>query len=203
MAEINYRYSENEFLDFVKEILSKGCYIVSGIFRTTPDLICIHNFDEMLQYWEWLKLNPSPGSPGLYILHQEYQECPLFQDMGFNKYAGQQLYSIRQRYGGPSIDLSYYTLVGRGTLSYYPYYYYETEEFNQIRPPEVLIQFYKDFTKYIRKTTVAVKYKNRNVYCGPEYIQQVIDGSVKVDEEFRQVLLMNFSIFATAKDSSQ
>ena len=146
MAEMNYRYSENEFLDFVKEILSKGCYIVSGVFRTTPDLICIRNFDEMLQYWEWLKLNPSPGSPGLYILHQEYQECPLFQDLGFNKYAGQQIYSIRQRYGGPSIDLS---------------------------------------------------------YCGPEYIQQVIDGSVKVDEEFRQVLLMNFSIFATAKDSSQ
>lgn len=66
-----------------------------------------------------------------------------------------------------------------------------------------MLQYYKDFCKIIRKTTVAVKYKNLNVYCGPEYIQQVIDGSVKVDEEFRQVLLMNFSIFATAKDSSQ
>lgn len=98
MAEIYFRCSENEFLAFTKHILSRGCYLVSGVFRVMPDLICIHNFDEMLQYWEWLKLNPSPGSPGLYILHQEYQECPLFQDMGFNKYAGQQLYSIRQRY---------------------------------------------------------------------------------------------------------
>ena len=192
MAEIYFRCSENEFLAFTKHILSRGCYLVSGVFRVMPDLICIHNFDEMLQYWEWLKLNPSPGSPGLYILHQEYQECPLFQDMGFNKYAGQQLYSIRQRYGGPSIDLSYYTLVGRGTLSHYPYYYYESEEHSKIRPPEVMIQFYKDFYKYIRKTTKVIRYHNRRVYCGLEYIRQVIDGTIKVDEEFREILLSMF-----------
>ena len=68
MADIYFKFSENEFLAFTKHILSRGCYLVSGVFRVTPDLICIHNFDEMIQYWEWLKLNPSPGSPGLYIL---------------------------------------------------------------------------------------------------------------------------------------
>ena len=43
MAEIYFRCSENEFLAFTKHILSRGCYLVSGVFRATPDLICIHN----------------------------------------------------------------------------------------------------------------------------------------------------------------
>ena len=163
--------------------------MVSDVHRITPDLICIHNFEEMLQYWEWIKSNPRPGSPGLYVLHQEYQECPLFQDSVFNKHAGQQFYSIRQRFGGPSIELTYYTLVGQGNLSHYPYYYYESEEYSQIRPPEVMIQFYKDFCKYIRQTTKVIKYYNRKVYCGAEYIRQVIDGTINVDEEFREIVL--------------
>ena len=106
MAEILYRYSENEFLEFIKYVLSKGCYLVSDILRATPNLICIHNYDEMLQYWEWIELNPTPGSPGLFILHQEYQESPLSQSSFFNEDVGRMTYSINQRYGGPSIDVS-------------------------------------------------------------------------------------------------
>ncbi len=189
MAEILYRYSENEFLEFVKYVLSKGCYLVSDILRTTPDLICIHNYDEMLQYWEWIELNPTPGSSGLFILHQDYQERPLSQSSFFKEDVGRLIYSINQRYGGPSIDLSYYPSTGKGTLSHYSYYYYETEDFLQIRPPEVMIQFYKDFTKYIRKTSMMIKYYNRRVYCGQEYIQQVIVGEVKVEEDFREIVL--------------
>lgn len=83
MAEIYFRCSENEFLAFTKHIFSRGCYLVSGVFRVTPDLICIHNFDEMIQY-------------------------------------------------------------------------------------------YKDFCKYIRKTTKVIRYHNCRVYCGLEYIRQVI-----------------------------
>lgn len=189
MAEIYYRYSENEFLAFTKYILSRGCYLVSDILRATPDMINIHDYDEMLQYWEWIKLNPAPGSPGLFILHHEYQKYPLSQSSIFKEDTGQVIYSINQRYGGPSIDLSYYPSVGKGTLSHYSYYYYETEDYFQIRPPEVMIQFYKDFTKYIRKTTLMIKYYNRRVYCGQEYIQQVIEGAVKVEEDFREIVL--------------
>ena len=52
--------------------------------------------------------------------------------------------------------------------------------------------FYKDFCKYIRKTTKVIRYHNRRVYCGLEYIRQVIDGTIKVDEEFREILLSMF-----------
>ena len=41
-------------------------------------------------------------------------------------------------------------------------------------------------------TSKVIRYHNRRVYCGLEYIRQVIDGTIKVDEEFREILLSMF-----------
>ena len=38
MAEIKYRYSENEYLTFISYLLSNRFYLVSGVFRKTPDM---------------------------------------------------------------------------------------------------------------------------------------------------------------------
>lgn len=188
MAEIKYRYSENEYLTFISYLLSNRFYLVSGVFKKTSDLITIRSYDEMLKYWEWLKCNPAPGSPSLYLMHDDYVECPLFQDVVFNKAMGQDVYVVRQRYGGPTIDLTYFPYVNSGTVSYYPYYYYDAVEYFRVRPPETLIQRYKDIAKYIRKTTTPIKYYNRKIYCGPEYLQMVIGESVKVEDEFKEIV---------------
>ena len=84
MAELNYRYSENEYLIFVNYLLSNGFYLVSDVFRKTPDMIIIHSYKEMLRYWEWLKLNPLPGAPGLYLMHDDYVKQPLLQKLSYN-----------------------------------------------------------------------------------------------------------------------
>lgn len=188
MAEIKYRYSENEYLTFISYLLSNRFYLVSGVFKKTSDLITIRSYDEMFKYWEWLKCNPAPGSPSLYLMHDDYVECPLFQDVVFNKAMGQDVYVVRERYGGPTIDLTYFPYVNSGTVSYYPYYYYDAVEYFRVRPPETLLQLYKAITMYIRKTTVPITYCNRKVYCGTEYIQNIMEGSVKVEDEFRIVV---------------
>lgn len=188
MAELNYRYSENEYLTFINYLLSNRFYLVSGVFRKTPDMIIIHSYKEMLRYWEWLKCNPAPGSPSLYLMHDDYVECPLFQDVVFNKAMGQDVYVVRQRYGGPTIDLTYFPYVNSGTVSYYPYYYFDDIDCAQVKAPETLIQRYKDIAKYIRKTTTPIKYYNRKIYCGPEYLQMVIGESVKVEDEFKEIV---------------
>mgnify|MGYP003450079021 FL=1 len=100
----------------------------------------------------------------------------------------QDVYVVRERYGGPTIDLTYFPDVNSGTVSYYPYYYYDVVEYFRVRPPETLLQLYKAITMYIRKTTVPITYCNRKVYCGTEYIQNIMEGSVKVEDEFRIVV---------------
>lgn len=189
MPTINYRYSENEFLELTRYILSKDCCFVSDIIRNSPEHICINNFNEMLGYWEWLKNNPVPGSPGLYVLHDDFIECPLFQESFIDSETGQTKYYIIPRYGGPSIDICYFPLVNKGMISHYPYYFYETNDYYKVPPPEAMLQLYKDICKFIRKTTVVIKYYNRRYYCGSEYLKNVCENTVKVEEDFRNIVL--------------
>ena len=187
MAELNYRYSENEYLTFINYLLSNGFYLVSDVFRKTPDMIIIHSYKEMLRYWEWLKLNPHHGATGLYLMHDDYVKQPLLQKLSYNNQMGA-VYTIRHRYGGPYIDLTYFSLVNAGTVGYYPYFYFDDIDCAQVKAPETLIQRYKDIAKYIRKTTTPIKYYNRKIYCGPEYLQMVIGESVKVEDEFKEIV---------------
>lgn len=187
MATTNFCFSEDEYLQLLKYILSKNCYFVSDIERDSPDFITIKSYEHLLQYWDWLKHNPSPGSPRLYILNDSYVECPLLQSSIIK--GNRRVYFVYQRFGGPSIDLSYFPLVGKGFLQHYPYYYYEHVEYNKVPVPIKLIEIFKDISKYIRKHSIRIKYYNRIWCCGLEYVKMVHSASIEVEEELKDIIL--------------
>lgn len=185
MPQLRYCYSKKEFLKLTEFILSKGCYFVVNEFRKSPDMIYIRDYDEMIKNWDWLKESPSH----FFILREDYVECPLFQHSFINK-TGETIWSLDQHYGGPYIDLLYFPCPNSGILDHYSYFYYESVDLYQIKPPEAMLLLYKEICKYIRQTTCAVKFYNRKEYCGPEYLKKVIDKNVEsVDDEFRDLIL--------------
>ena len=187
MAITNYYFSENEYLNLLKYILSKNCYFVSNIQRDSPDFIIINSYECLLEYWNWLKHNALPGSPGLYILNDCYVKYPLLQTSIIK--GDKKVYFIDERFGGPSIDICYFPLVGSAYLHHYPYYYYEHVEYYKVPISFELIEIFKDISKYIREHSIRIKYYNRIYYCGLEYIKMVHSASIKIEEEFRQVII--------------
>ena len=177
MASLNFRLSEKELITLIEHIISKGCYLILDIILPTPKLIYIYNIDDMKKYCSELI------TYSFLILHQDYYECPIFQIHLKNGN-----YIIRQRYGGPTIYLIYFTSVCNGTIDYYPYYYYEETDYYQIRPPEALVKIYRDIIKYIRSHTICIKHFNRRYYCGTEYVTKVLSGELNIDDEFMKSL---------------
>ena len=186
MPEFNFRLSNSEITDVFRYIFEQGTYMIPDMFYPSANGLLLRSPDELADYAKGnapLKLN---------ILRDDYIECPLFFRNIIKD--NQKVYYISDRYGGPTLLFLWFELVNKGHCFYYPYYFYEEVDYYKHRPPEALVRLYKDIFSYIRKKSKIVKYYNRRIYCGREYLEQVLDGTIRdVDDEFKVLVEEQFN----------
>jgi hypothetical protein len=109
-----------------------------------------------------------------YVLRGDWQVERLLMKPHINKLKGAGFY-IAQRYGGPSLSYALYpqredggrSILGRGTIDYYPFYYSSSNE-RQLEPSETLKAFYTEATRLMKKSGSRIKGKLRSMWVACE-----------------------------------
>jgi len=187
MPGFNFRLSDGESEDVFEYILDQGGCLIPDEQYPTHKILIISTKDDLT------KFRGRQVSPQFFIIKVDYVEAPFILRTINKGPQNQQVTFISQRYGGPYIGFVWLKSVKQGSCYYYPYYFYEEVEYYKHRPPEAMVQFYKDIFKYIRKKCVIVKYYGSRIYCGKEYLAQVHDGTIeKVETEFKSIVSQLF-----------
>ena len=116
------------------------------------------------------KLEPFLSQRQFYVLRGDWQVERLLMKPHINKFRGAGFY-IAQRYGGPSLSYALYpqreedgrSILGRGTIDYYPFYYSSSNE-RQLEPRESLKAFYAEATRLMKNGGSRIRGKLRSVW---------------------------------------
>lgn len=152
---------------------SLGCYYVPLKDYSTNEYEVYNSTD----YYQFMKMESQ-----LYILNDLYTTFPLVMD-SIDK-DNQDVYFIKQRNGGPTIDFyapnlieESEALIGRGAISHYPSYYNDNRE---LIPSDALREMYGKLTKYIKKNSLRFKSGVRYYWIGMETIKAIQRNEIKI-----------------------
>jgi hypothetical protein len=120
------------------------------------------------------KLEPFLSSRQFYVLRGDWQLEKLHMKPYVNKFKGAGFY-VAQRYGGPYVSYLLYpqrgengrSILGRGSLDYYPLYY-SISHAEPVIPGVSLKEFYAAATRVLKKESSRIKGKVRSVWVAEE-----------------------------------
>lgn len=176
MPEVSIFFDGEDEQRLVTFILSLGA-------RLVPD--SRYERDSYEYITDWSAYEAVRKERMFFILFNCYDECPLQMhliDGGY--YAGR--YAIRQRTGGPTIDLLtcvQYIKDGKHWVSGGGYSYFKTYK-NTItgeyeQTPETLVKRYKEILKELKRGATTIQGNSGRKYViGPHTYQQLKDGKL-------------------------
>lgn len=183
MAQIDFFLCEEERLDLIKFAFQQRYRIVpdkhygSGEYKVAETLEDYSSF--------------AKDSALLFLLHDSYTVYPLVMD--FIEKEGGRRYYIKQRYGGPTIDVYSPVFgerenrtIGSGFIGIYPFYYAEAG--GKLTPDPALKVQYEQWKTVVRKMGVRIKMGSRSYYVGRRSIEKVRRGELKFVESTFDIL---------------
>lgn len=172
MKQIDFILSELERINFIKYCFEHGCHVVPDLRYDSDEYIVATDIN---LYYEYCK-----KSPLLFITSKKFSVYPL--ELDYFEDGNKKRYFINQRHGGPTID--FYSpiigeiednTVGPGYIGIFPFYYRNREKFV---PNKGLIDLYKFFTVYLKKTCQNVKLAHRTFWVGNKTIERAKNGEI-------------------------
>lgn len=178
MPEISLFFDREDERSLVEFLLARGAWLV-GDMQSSPQCVEIRDLDAYIAARANQRL--------FFVMFDAYSECPfdLYLIPG-GYYEGK--YSIRQRVGGPTIDLltsvQYHKdgdeWVSGGGVSYYPTYE-NTVTGEMEKPPEALVKQYKQILSHLKKNCKLIKGQSGRKYLiGPHTYQRLKEGTLRL-----------------------
>jgi hypothetical protein len=174
MTQVDFFLSESERNNFIEHCIKEGCMIIPDQHYDTDKYLVATT---MHQYQQYCKKNPL-----LFIISKKYSTYPL--ELDYFEDEGKKKYFIKQRHGGPTIDFFSPVvgeiednIVGPGYLGIYPFYYHNNQKFV---PNKSLIDFYKLFSDYIKKSCQKIKLTQRTFWVGKHTIERAKKGEIQL-----------------------
>lgn len=181
MPEFHFAISNHEIEDTLDHIIELGGYVQKNKFITELDRY-IFTKEDLKKYYD------SELTSKIYIYQKESYICPMPTFSVVRN--GVKKFGVYDRIGGPTIIFIYLKTVSKGFCFYYPTYYFDDVNYEKFKPNQALIDFYKALFKFVRKKCIVIKY-NGKIYCGREYLRQVMEGTAEfeIEDEFKTAIL--------------
>lgn len=183
MAELDFLLTNSEREQLFRWTLELGALIVPDEHYKEPRHKVVSDIDG---------LNELLSNRQFWIIRKDWleEELPLHAVDNLHSGAG---FRVSQRYGGPAISYLLYpeysdegrTILGRGSVHYYPHYYSKVDN-RRIEPPEAMKQFFKSVAKFIKKDGVQLKSERRSIWLTKWARDAAVDGSKDVPPEWKQ-----------------
>jgi len=180
MPELSLYLDGRDEVEFVCFVLSQGNWFVPNLRYKTPQFRVIND----LRTFQQLKSETTY----FFIQGESFLRSPL-QFSTIQK-PDEIFYSIRQRYGGPTIDFfccgefqkSGEVYIGTASLSHYPTYR-NTITGEDEKPPESLRQIYALFVKHLKRNSFRIKPGIRVYWIGKHARELLRQGAKLVGYE--------------------
>jgi hypothetical protein len=165
MAQLDLLLSDADRFRLLHWTLEHGAALVPDVHYPEP------HYEEIRSV---AKLQPFLSARTFYVLRSDWQTEKLVMKPHVNKLKGPGFY-IAQRYGGPSLCYALYpqredggrSILGRGTIDYYPFYY-SISNGRQLDPNPSMKSFYTEVTRLMKEGGSRIKGKLRSVWVAPD-----------------------------------
>jgi hypothetical protein len=102
-------------------------------------------------------------------------------------------FRVSQRYGGPTISYLLYpehtehgnTVLGRGSVHHYPFYYSSVDNRKIIPSPEFK-RFFKEVTRFVKTDAICLKGKQRSVWLTRAAAEAISSGRKHAPSEWKE-----------------
>ncbi len=161
MPQLDFLLADSDRFRLLHWTLEQGAVLVPDLHYLEPHYEEIRSVTGLEQF---------SSRRQFYVLRGDWQIERLLMKPYTNKLEGPGFY-IAQRYGGPSLSYLLYpqreeqgrSILGRGTIDYYPFYYSSSNE-RQLEPSEPLKAFYSEASRLMKKGGIQLKGKVRSAW---------------------------------------
>jgi hypothetical protein len=131
-----------------------------------------------------------------HVLRADWQVERLLMKPYVNKTMGPGFY-IAQRYGGPALMYLLYPqreedgrpMLGRGSISHYPFYHSAVEPQRRLEPGDSLKAFYRDATRFMKDDGLLLKATKRSAWVAREGVDLLRSGLIHAPKPYDTVTI--------------
>lgn len=165
MAQTDFLFSDEEYLQLVDHLLGRGARFVPDISYSRQQYVELTSLHDVLTAAKETKL--------FFVIHDTFIRCPLELRQ---RRSVADAYYIMPRNGGPALDLYFTgklppadTCIPNGFIGCYPSFWDIAHQRNEEIPLD-LKKVYQEARKFIQKSSRLVKPGKRRFYCGQKAI---------------------------------
>jgi hypothetical protein len=171
MPHLDFYFNDEERIELVDYILSKGSKIIPDKKYLTKEYEVIRSVDDYI-------VSMKERECSFFILDEGY----TFEELSFSSVeleVGLRYY-INQRHGGPYIDICFYLGYAsdaiipckRSNIDHYSKFMYNYS-YDEFKTPEALKAYYKDLSKFINKKCQKIKKDGFNFVVSKEVLKTI------------------------------
>jgi hypothetical protein len=180
MPEVDFYMNEQDERGLIESILSLSTWLVPLIRYHEAQYLVIRD----IAAYEAARQQVGQ----FLVLHDDWITSPLQMCEFTWQHDGKQYYFVRQRKGGPTLDLSLCTryakgdsqFLSSGELSYYPWYWNTQAEERQ-KPPDALKRAYTAIVKSIKENAQEMVSRGKQRYViSPGAARELFNGDIQL-----------------------
>jgi|688.fasta_scaffold816118_2 hypothetical protein len=171
MAEFNFYINDNERIEVISYILSKGSRIIPDNGYRSEHYRIIQTLSNFIE-------GANKGEHKYFLTDDSFTFESLLNNK--NRFSENPLYSIEQRKGGPYIDLCFFSGYSedavipykRSWLDYYSrFMHYNSYE--EYKVPEELKSYFKDLVRFIKTKCKLVEKNGNSFWISNEVLNEI------------------------------
>lgn len=164
MAHTKFYFDKNEWQELFEYLQRTESKLIPDIFYEEQKSHIISNFDEFIKCQK-------QETTHFFLINEAFTLEPLMVDL--NEYTKEPKYKVRQRKGGPYIDISYYRGFAEDaiipykatSIQYYPNFIH-FDSYNEFKASNELKEYYLNLVKFIKKRCKIVSKNNMKYLIG-------------------------------------
>ncbi len=177
MPQTDTFMAEHDLYYLIQFLLDQDCVLVPDLIYTEPSLLMIDSMRE------FEKRRTNQGEKLFFVLSESWQNSPL--EFGQYKKEERTLYYIKQKVGGPTLDIFAPNLIVQenrcvlphGYIGYHSRFWNPTENTNEVAP-DTLKSAYRKATKHLGKDATKVKLGQRTYLIANNARKKLEEGYV-------------------------